>query len=86
MQNEPYMQMEHESGVVARWHGGEYISLGYVQEMGEAGIDGDAFHAYDVLNVWDYAAGQPRIARTLDAFAEAVNEGIAARGADEVQS
>ncbi len=26
-----YMQYEHEeTGVVARWHGGEYIELGYI--------------------------------------------------------
>lgn len=69
-----YMQYEHEaSGVVARWHGGEYIELGYVQSQGTPGIDGDDFHAYDVINVWDHAENQPRIARTLDAFQERVD-------------
>ena len=63
-----YMQWSDEAGTVARWHGGEYIDVGSVQTIGEAGIDGDDFHAYDVINVWDYAAGKPRIPRTLEAF------------------
>lgn len=72
-----YMQYEHESGVVARWHGGEYIDLGSVEAMGEQGIDGDDFHAYDVINVWDYEGGKPRIPRTLEAFQQKVDERLA---------
>jgi hypothetical protein len=73
----PFMQYTHESGVVARWHGGEYIDLGTLGDQGEPGIDGDDFHAYDVVNVWDYAKGEPRIPRTLEAFQTAVDERIA---------
>lgn len=69
---QPYMQYEHPSGVVARWHGGEYI------ELGEDQTASGEFAAYDVINVWDYAKGEPRIPRTLDAFQTAVDERIAA--------
>ena len=55
-----------------RWHGGEYIDIGSTYAMGEAGIDSDDFHAYDVINVWDYEAGAPRIPRTLDGMQQAV--------------
>jgi hypothetical protein len=72
-----FMQYEHESGVVARWRGGEYIDIGSLQDQGQPGIDGDDFHAYDVINVWDYAKGEPRIPRTLEAFQEAVDERLA---------
>lgn len=75
---QPFMQYEHETGIVARWHGGEYIDLGSVQDQGVAGIDGDDFHAYDVINVWDYETSTPRIERTLEAFQQAVDEHIAA--------
>lgn len=72
------MQYTHEAtGVVARWHGGEYIDLGYIQSAGEPGIDGDDFHAYDVINVWDHAAGCPRIPRTLEAFQREVDDHFA---------
>lgn len=81
-----YMQYEHESGVVARWHGGEYIDLGSLQTMGEPGIHGDDFHAYDVINVWDHAAGEPRIPRTLAAFEECVDERLAALAAEEIDA
>lgn len=74
---DPYMQYEHESGVVARWHGGEYIALGTVQDQGATGIDGDDFHAYDVLNVWDYEKSEPYIARTLEAFKQHVDAKLA---------
>ena len=74
MTSQPFMQYEHEDGgVTARWHGGEYISLGTVRDIaGQPGIDGDDFHAYDVINVWDYAERAPRIPVTLAAFAAAV--------------
>jgi len=63
-----YMQYEHEpTSTIARWHGGAYIELGYIDETGE-------FHAWDVINVWDYATDTPRIPRTLDALQERVDE------------
>lgn len=65
---DPYMQYELESGVVARWRGGEYIELG--------AIDGGEFVAEDVINVWDYEQSKPYIARTLDAFRAKVDERI----------
>lgn len=72
----PYMQYEIADEFVARWHGGAYIELGYVEH--------DAtFHAHDVINVWDYAKDEPRIARTLAAFVERVEEFIAERDAEE---
>jgi hypothetical protein len=70
MGDQPYMQYEHESGVVARWRGGAYIELGYLDAR-------DAFVAGDVINVWDYAKGEPRIPRTLDALRERVDERMA---------
>jgi len=72
-----YMQYEHKSGTVARWHGGAYIDLGHITPMGEAGIDNDDFHAFDVINVWDYATDTPTIPRTLDAFKARVDERLA---------
>lgn len=68
-----YMQYVHEdTGLVARWHGGEYIDLGYIQNQGQPGIDGDEFHAYDVINVWDHAADCSRIPFTLEALEQEV--------------
>lgn len=65
-----YMEYVHEdTGLVARWHGGEYIDLGHKDESGE-------FHAYDVINVWDHAEDKPRIPRTLDALQSEVDEHI----------
>ena len=72
-----YMQYIHEdTGIVARWHGGEYIDLGYIQNTGAPGIDGDEFHAYDVINVWDHAENKPRIGFHLDEFAKCVDDHI----------
>ena len=65
--SQPFMQYQ-VGELVFRWHGGAYIDIGSVQAIGQPGIDGDDFHAYDVINVWDYAAGESRIPRTLDAF------------------
>jgi hypothetical protein len=63
-----YMQYEHEElGVLARWHGGEYIDIGYTDPTGE-------FHATDVINVWDHARDEPRIPRTLSALAAEVED------------
>lgn len=81
MTRQPYMA--HSDGTVEfRWHGGEYISIGHTQDVGQPGIDGDDFHAYDVINVWDYAAGAPRIPRTLDAFAARCEEWLADQNDD----
>lgn len=44
---------DEDSGTVFRWHGGAYIDVGTVGDAGAPGIDGDDFHAYDVINVWD---------------------------------
>jgi hypothetical protein len=74
MGEHPYM--EYDAGeFIARWHGGEYIELGYMAESG--------FVAGDVINVWDHAKGEPRIPRTLDAFRARVDEWLAEQGDDE---
>lgn len=66
-----YMQYEdEETGIVARWHGGEYIDLGYIDHMGGGG----EFHATDVINVWDHAEGESRIPFTLEALTQCVEE------------
>lgn len=44
---------DEETELVFRWHGGAYIDVGTVQAIGAEGIDGDDFHAFDVINVWD---------------------------------
>jgi hypothetical protein len=65
-----YMQYEDEdSGIVARWHGGEYIDLGYIDGDGE-------FHAGDVINVWDHAKNEATIGFHLDELAECVEAHI----------
>ncbi len=48
------------------WSGGEYIEIFF----------GDSKTAFDVLNTWDYAKGEPRIERTLTAFTEFVENYI----------
>jgi hypothetical protein len=76
MSSDTYMQYEdQDTGLVARWHGGEYIDIGYIRDEGVPGIGGD-FHAYDVINVWDHAAGESRIPFTLDALKECVEAHI----------
>jgi hypothetical protein len=60
-------------GMEFRWHGGEYIEVGYVATArGAYEIDyGHAvgeFVAQDCINVWDYATGAPFIERSLPAF------------------
>jgi hypothetical protein len=73
----PYMQYQHGE-TVFRWHGGAYIDVGGVYSVdGQPGIHGDDFHAYDVINVWDYATDTPRIERTLAAFQERCDEYMA---------
>ena len=68
--SDTYMQHTYdEIGLVARWWGGEYIDLGYIDDKGE-------FHAQDVINVWDHAKDEPRIPRTLEALAECVDDHI----------
>lgn len=57
-------------GPILRWHGGEYIEIG--------GIEHDDWVASDVINVWDYETGAPRIPRTLDAFKVCCEEWLAA--------
>src|SRR4051794_37874558 len=59
-----------ETGTRFVWHGGEYIDVGYNDEDGE-------FQAVEVINVWNHAADQPRIPRTLAAFEAACDEFLA---------
>lgn len=68
---------EHDSGTVAIWHGGPYIDLGYFQDQGTPGINGDDFHAIDCINVWDYETGKARIAFTEAAMRACVNAKLA---------
>lgn len=65
--SQPYMQYEHESGIVARWHGGAYIDLGFVSDDNE-------MMAQDCINVWDHEKDEPTIPRTLSAMQERVDE------------
>lgn len=65
------------------WHGGAYIDVGYTQPQGEPGIHGGDFHAYDCINVWDYAEDKPRIDRTLDAFEQRCRDWLAAQDESE---
>jgi hypothetical protein len=82
-----YMQYEDEdTGLVARWHGGEYIDIGYIQHQGQPGIDGDEFHAYDVINVWDHAEDCSRIPFTLDALREAVEDHLKPYSTDDEEN
>ena len=76
-QSSPFMQ--YQSGeTMFRWHGGTYIDVGSVWHVDDQpGMHGDDFHAYDVINVWDYATDQPTIARTLEAFQECCEQYIA---------
>jgi hypothetical protein len=74
MNGAKFTYTDEASGVEFQWHGGAYIDIGSTYAMGEAGVNGDDFHAYDVINVWDYEKDEPRIPRTLDAFQERCNE------------
>jgi hypothetical protein len=68
MADNVFMQYEHEQGFVARWHGGEYIELGYLdtEDLRRGSGETPPFIAQEVINVWDYAKGEARIPRTLD--------------------
>jgi hypothetical protein len=62
-------------GVIAEWQGGEYVQLYAVTDDFRGHIvdimTGEAV-PYDVLNVWDYELGAPRIAPDeLDLVVEA---------------
>jgi len=83
------MQYEHEeSGVVARWHGGEYIELGGIagkdlgpfNNLGQPSYHKGEFVAWEVLNVWDHATGKARIPFTLEALEQAVIDHLAEEG------
>ncbi len=53
------------------WYGGAYIEV----------YSGQAFsRPRDVINVWEYASDSPRIPRTVEAMARAVDEWIASYG------
>lgn len=68
--SDTYMQYENEdTGLVARWHGGEYIDLGYIDQHGE-------FHAGDVINVWDHAEDKPTIGFHLDELEKCVEDHV----------
>lgn len=55
-----------------RWSGGDYIDVGNVRSMDQKGINGDDFHAYDVIDVWGRAPS------TLAEFEQRCAEYIAA--------
>lgn len=76
-----YLQyIDEDTGVVARWHGGEYIELGYVAEqdtgpfnnLRQPSYRAGEFVAGDVINVWDHAKNEPRIGFHIDEFEECV--------------
>lgn len=60
-------------GHVYLWHGGEYIERHRVADVLAATPDSPSV-AVEVINVWDYAAGRPRIRRTAQAMAVAVDD------------
>jgi hypothetical protein len=55
-----HMYRDEETGVIARWHGGEYVEL-YADGENIAHIFTGEAAGYDAINVWDYEAGAPRI-------------------------
>lgn len=81
-ETQEYIDYEHESGVTARWHGGEYIELGYVaaddtgpfNDLGQPSWYKGQFVSEDVINVWDANTGEATIPFTLEALREAVDE------------
>lgn len=50
------------------WHGGEYADVYNRRHI----------EAHDIINLWDYEKGAPRIEFTPDAFADAVDEWLLA--------
>lgn len=70
--SDAYMQYETDAAVY-RWHGGEYIEIGFFADDC-ADEDCATFIACDVIHVWDYEAGAPRIDVTMFQFAMACNE------------
>lgn len=60
-------------GHVYLWHGGEYIERHRVSDV-LAAASGAPSVAVDVINVWDYETGRPRIRRTAQAVAVAVDD------------
>lgn len=88
MSDKSYMQYEHESGVTARWHGGEYIELGHVAQedtgpynnLGQPSYEAGEFIAQDVINVWDYEKGKPYIPHTPAAMQAHVDKWMEERG------
>ena len=84
-----YMEYTHDdTGVTARWWGGEYIEFGYVAEQdtgpfndkGQASYNKGEWIATDVINVWDHAKDEPRIPRTLEALEQAVIDNLDEEG------
>jgi hypothetical protein len=69
MQATAHMTYTTDDGIEFRWHGGEYIEIGY-SEAGE-------WHAQDVINVWDYETSSPYIPRTIEAFQARCDEYVA---------
>jgi hypothetical protein len=76
-----YIEYFHdETNVLARWHGGEYIELGYIassdtgpfNDKGEPSYRKGEFVALEVINVWDHAKDEARIPFTLEALEQKV--------------
>jgi len=83
---------DEDSGLTFQWHGGEYIDVGYIAESdtgpfndrGEPSYLKGELVATDCINVWDHAADEPDIPRTLDAFERHCREWLDPRySADE---
>lgn len=66
----PFDRKDHAMNVTRtlhfQWHGGPYIEVGFSLSK-----------PVEVINVWDYAKGEPTIARTRRAFAAAIDSWIA---------
>lgn len=56
--------MDEQTGLVFEWYGGPYIDVGY--------MNGGAFRALEVINVWGSHTNEPTIPRTEQAFLEQV--------------
>ena len=67
-------------GISFRWHGGPYIDLfSSAYDRAVSFLGGEAI-PFDVINVWDYETGTPRIPATLEAFRDRCEDYLAADG------
>lgn len=91
MSDAPFRYTDPDTGTEYEWHGGEYVEIGYTatrdtgpfNNLGQPSYYAGDFVAHDVFNVWDTAAGVPRIDRTQEAFEEYIRAQLAGDEDDE---